>query len=76
MKRPVTRANYASQPPPVFTSADRIAANSRSDSELPFFRPISIGRQNNCRNAASESKIPGFTNSASANNSYVLRQTR
>ena len=54
------------------TSADRIFASSRSDAEQVFFRPASIGLQNNCRNEASDEKIPGFTNSDNANNSYFI----
>ena len=57
------------------TSADRMAANSRSASLQPLRRPASMGRTNSCRKEASEENTPGLTNSDSAKSSWRMRKT-
>ena len=57
------------------TSADRIAASSRSASLQPLRRPASMGFTNSCRKEASEENTPGLTNSDSAKSSWRLNQT-
>ena len=54
----------------VATSADRIAAKSRSAALQPLRRPASMGFTKSCRKEASEENTPGFTNSESAKSSY------
>ena len=54
----------------VATSAERIAAKSRSAALQPLRRPASMGFTKSCRKEASEENTPGFTNSESAKSSY------
>lgn len=54
------------------TSADRIAAKSRSASLQPLRRPASMGLTKSWRKEASEENTPGLTNSDSAKSSCWL----